>query len=169
MKRTSLRTLHFFVLLLALASFQACSHGSSDQASNQVDNKVAQQDNIQSRNDLSKQTQNSIQTAPGLTADQRSQLEAVRSTTQAKVNALSTESLRLRSVLVSDLLAQDYNAAEVSLVKKKIKAAEEKRLTIIFDAVDKVKKILGRQASSEHERMMSDFFEGREDAGGPSR
>ena len=63
---------------------------------------------------------------------------------------MNKKSLELRSVLLKDILSTNYNHKEVGLIKNRMKKLEEKRLTMIFDALDKANVIMGRQASENH-------------------
>jgi hypothetical protein len=134
------------LLLLGLLSLSACATGHVE---TQLDDKVAHENTVKSRADLRLESDRLIATAPGLKTEQRTQLMALRDSTRRKSNLLRAESLRLRAVLIQDLMAPDFSAAEVALVKKKLTDVEHERLQVFFSSIHGINTVLGRFESRQ--------------------
>ncbi|CAK9252868.1 unnamed protein product [Sphagnum jensenii] len=124
---------------------------ANESISGQVDSQVAQEGAVQSQSDLHKETKRVIQNAPGLTDQQRSQLAVLRRTTHTQVDQNNQESLKLRAALLKDLVASNYKQDEVDLIKSRMKDLSDKRLSLMFNAVDQANKILGHPAEDYHQ------------------
>ena len=132
------------VLLLSALVLQGCAHSKTQEA---LDKKLTEEVTVSNPQELADEAQSLIATAPGLSESQREQLSGLRTTTSSRMGELQDKSLRLRSQLIKDTISKSYNAKEVSLIKKRLKEVESKRLSLIFDTVDKANRILGRQAA----------------------
>lgn len=146
-----------FLAMTSAVTLQGCAHSAENK---RVDNEVAQENSVKSRADLSTEAGQLIQNSPGLTAEQRSKLSALRDSTRAKIDEIASESLRLRSVLIKDLISTNYNANEVELIENRMKKAEDKRLSVTFNAVEQANTILGHDVTPNREQIMDDLFQG---------
>ncbi|MBI3556267.1 MAG: hypothetical protein HY074_08385 [Deltaproteobacteria bacterium] len=135
--------------------FQGCAHGGLDK---RLDAKLSGENTVKARADLQAEAGQLIEAAPGLSADQRSNLTALRETVRTQTDAIRERSLKLRSVLIKDLMSASYDEDEVELVKERIKNLEDQRLSALFNAVERANAILGRQASA-NQQIVHDFFE----------
>lgn len=144
-------------LVGALSLLTSCSHGALNK---QLDEKISEESAIKTRSDLQAETADLFEKAPGLSAVQRVQLVALRNNTRSESDRLRLESLKLRSVLVKDLISEKYNEAEVELIKKRIKANEQQRLSVLFGAVEKANTILGHIAP-KNQNLIHEFFDPR--------
>ena len=147
--------------ILALASsllviMSGCAHA---QLEKKVDDKVAQETLVKTRTDLRVESGDLIQTAPGLSDDQRQSLNRLRVETAGQLDSLSLGSLKLRAILIHDLLETPYDEDEVELIKERLTKIEDQRLTTMFSAVTKANQILGRQALQNH-ALVDGFFDG---------
>ena len=138
---------------LVVLGLQGCSHGTAKK----LDTKLDQEQSVGTPSELHEQTGELIESAPGLTDVQRKQLLSLRDSTRARLQQLNTDSLKLRSVLIKDVLAEKYDEKEVKLVKKRIKELENKKLSTLFDAIESANKILGRGAA-RHDTMVQSMF-----------
>ena len=134
------------VNLLLLAVFCGCSSLNNKN----LDQKISHETHVTTREELRTETKDSIENSVNLTADQKKQLTELRLSITNQTNEMNKKSLELRSVLLKDILSTNYNHKEVGLIKNRMKKLEEKRLTMIFDALDKANVIMGRQASENH-------------------
>ncbi len=133
----------------------ACSHKSIDK---ELDRKVAQETQINTQADLNAESERLIESAPGLTPTQRTQLIALRESTRAATQEQTKESLRLRSVLVKDLLSSNFNRQEVAVLKNKIKKTDQAKLSILMDSIRKTNLILGRHAKDDYSERDYDYI-----------
>jgi hypothetical protein len=58
--------------------------------------------------------------------------------------------LKLREILVTDLAQPNYDEDEVSAIKDRLTTVEKLRLTVIFEAIDKANKLMGREVPNRH-------------------
>lgn len=141
--------------VLSVALISGCAHKSTEKT---VDTKV-EQESVKTHAELQDQTDKLLANSPNLSAEQRQKLSELRDSVRKENREMYTESMKLRSVLLKDVFAKDYNKKEVAAVEKKIRKLENKRLDNLFDAVDKANKILGRQRSVENQAIMDEFME----------
>ena len=143
------------VVLVGVAILtQGCAHNSLD---DRIAAKVSQESTVKHRADLGVEAAQLIASSTSLNEQQKSQLLALQDTVRDKTDSLIGQSLKLRSVLIKDLISS-YDEDEVALVKKKIKEIEEKRVTVLFDAVERANKILGHEAAA-NQRMIRNFMQ----------
>jgi hypothetical protein len=148
-----------WMILAAMAlSPLGCAHQEIEK---RVDYKVSQENDIKTHADLNQETDRLILSDPALTDNQRKQLLRLRSETWAKLEGLLSESLKLRSVLIKDLLARNYDPDEVDLIKNRLKDLEQERTATTLGSVEAANTILGhdRLLAQNRRRIMEDFFE----------
>jgi hypothetical protein len=145
-----MKTTRFGILILTALTAQACAHRVTEQ---RIDKKVAQESDVNTPAELTAEVDQAIQSAPGVTPEQKAQLVRLRDSTRKEVDALEEEGLQLRAVLVKDLVSPDYDLAEVEQIKKRIKKIEDQKVTALFNCVEGAHAILGRQSSS-HQKML---------------
>lgn len=129
--------------------------GCASKQEKQLQEKLGAETAVKSNADLRAEA-DKLLTAPGLTEQQRKQLTDLRADTYNKTSKLHQESLRLRSVLIKDLAAPNYNEREVELIKKKIKKNENERLSVMFDAITAANQILGHHPDAQ--KIMEDYW-----------
>jgi hypothetical protein len=151
------KILVILVFLMSSMALQGCAHR---ELSSKIDREVSQESAIKSHSDLRSETSQLIDSSPNLTAEQRLQLSALAKSVRTRSDLLWSESLKLRSVLIKDLLAADYDEDEVELIKRRIKSVESQRLSVTFDAIEKAKLILGKEAVA-NAHLFDVLFEGR--------
>jgi hypothetical protein len=137
-----------------LLLLQGCAHGALEK---KIDEKISLETPINSRADLNIEAGSLIQNAPGLTDDQRSRLSVLRVQTSSALAQLTEQSLRLRDLLIHDVVSQSYDPDEVQAIKSRLKGIEEKRLSLMFDSVDQANVILGREAV-QHPQILNSMM-----------
>ncbi len=153
MSTTKTKSSSVLVGAIALVSLLGgCAH-TSEKA---LDDKLARE-SVPSLNALNSENKQTIEQAPGLSAEQRKELSSLRKEVQGKIASMRTESLKLRALLVKDLVAPTYDSKEVNLIKERLESVEKKRLSVIFDAVEKANTLLGHEAA-RNSRIVHDFF-----------
>jgi hypothetical protein len=135
--------LGWMMALGALAAVQSCAHSNLDR---KIDSEIAQESSIKTHADLRKEASQLIESAADLTDEQRKQLLALRDSMRTQLDALGVQSLKLRSILIKDLLATRYDEDEVELIEHRMKDVEEKSLSVTLKAIEEANKILGHQA-----------------------
>lgn len=140
---------------LAILFVAGCAH--SDR---KLDDKVSQESAVQRREDLHSETKQEFKSAR-LTPEQRAKLSELRKSVRAQEKDIWQNTLKLRAVLVKDLLSEKYNPVEVKQIKRRMWDLENKRLTLIYRAIDDANKVLGHFTAEDHS-MIDEFFENRE-------
>ena len=133
------QNLKFTSVLVAIGLLAGCA----SQTQKQVDQDLAKTPAVASPQELHEQTTAKINEDPRLTDEQRTKLKGLQAKFQEQYKTARDESLKLRSLLVDQLLAKSYKPREIAAIKGRIHAAEERRLEATFKAADEVSKILG--------------------------
>ncbi len=147
----------FFQILTVSFIFQGCSHTALDQ---KIDLELAQGKSIKTHQDLRAETDEVIESARGLTDDQRSRLSVLRESIRLQDEEMRMKSLKLRALLIKNIIASQYHPEEVDLIKKRIKDIEAKRLATAFNAIEKANIILGHETDTNRHPIMESFFDG---------
>ncbi len=134
--------------------FVACANATLEKG---IDQKISQENEVQTRSDLNNEVSEAVENAKDVTPEQKIQLFALRSSVRQQIDDNWQKSLKLKSVLIKELITSNYNENEVSLIKQRLKKLESQRLAITFDAIDQTNKILGRQAKLNR-AVMTDFI-----------
>jgi hypothetical protein len=135
--------------LLALfltAGLTACA------TSRKLDQKLAQQPPLSSQKNLADKYKDLVESS-NLQSQQKAALLALRDENRKQGEAMRQEALKLRSLLIQDVLASKYNAKEVNLLKRRISKLEKKRTALLFDTIDRANEIMGRSDFSRNQLM----------------
>lgn len=140
---------------LSLGAITGCSHNDIDK---RIDDKLAAEPSVGNREALHSEADRLIDAATDLSAAQKAQLKNLGDRTRARTDELVRESLKLRSLLVKDVMSPQYDVTEVRGLQHRLKANSEERLNLLFEAVEKANVILGRNASA-HQKLVQSFFD----------
>ena len=146
-----------FSLVTAAFIFQSCGTTAAQKS---VDAKVNAEPTM-TQQQANRSNEELIRTAPNLTDEQRAQLQQLRISSEEKSKAIEDQSMKLREVLMKDLLSPNYDAkksAEVRTIRSKMAKLQRQRMRLTFDNVEKAQRILGRQAK-DNEVLMNNFLE----------
>jgi hypothetical protein len=136
----TIRSLSMLLAILTLPLLAACS---SAEENRRLDEKLGQTP-LETPQELDRRARDITQNTPGLTDAQRTRLDDLRQSTHDKLAALSSESLRLRSLLVKDTLREKPDRKEIAQLKARLKKVSKERLDTVFGAADQANEILGR-------------------------
>jgi hypothetical protein len=131
--------------------------GCASNASKNVDDKIWQENGVGSRKDLQEESFRLIHDEPGLSPGQRDRLALLSSTMTQKLDVINLESVRLRSVLMKEVLAPDYKPNEVEVIKTRISGLEARRISTMFNGIEEANSILGR-TPVENRRVLRAFI-----------
>lgn len=148
----------FGVLILTVTLLQACG---STKAQRAVDKKLASEPAITDQQTLELKQEDTIASATGLSDEQKAKLNELRANAQAKADSIEQQSLKLREILVKNLVASNYDAKkanEVKVIKTKLVKLNHERLDLTLSSIEKAQAILGREAKN-NEAMMNSFIE----------
>lgn len=142
------------LLVAAALVLGGCATESVNQ---KLDKEMAQESSVKSRDDLHTEASQDLKVAR-VNTDQRIKLEKLRSSFAAQENEIRNSSLKLRAVLLKELLSAKYDQNEIDLIKNRMWDLENKRLSLIYGAIDEANKILGH-FRQEDQKFIDDFFE----------
>lgn len=148
---------HSLLLLTIVFTLGACATSKSNQALNE---KVSEEKSVQTRDQLNAEVKQTIDNNTAISPEKKAQLEAIRADYLTKSDDLYKESIKLRSVLIKDIASQQEHVGEIKLIKARLREIADKRLTLLFKAIDDSNVALGKLAAL-HEREMQDMM--RED------
>lgn len=133
---------------------QSCTHGMNDSISNEVSLEP-----VSTQADLAAEIDASIESMANLGSDKKQKLIQIRTTTRDRLEALQTDSLRTRSLIVKEVMSDEYNLRRVERLKNRLKKIETEKLKVIFGSIDDANKTLGRQSEREsRKRVFEDLI-----------
>jgi len=135
------------ITLIALLA-QGCAHT----VEKKLDQKEALVSSEETNTDVLKEGAGAVENTPGLTPEQRVEIRSLWDKTHIQIATIGQESLKLRMVMIKDIVSPVPKAAEVNLVKKKIAGLEHEKISVYFSAIRQTNRILGRWGS-ENERI----------------
>lgn len=148
-----------FIWVIVAFTLQSCGTSLSQRS---VDEKLAAEPMITSQTELIKKNDEVITSASGLTDSQKIELNTLRNSARIQSASLQQQALKLRQILIKELVASDYdsnNASAVRTIKQKLSNLEKERLNLTFDSIDKAQKILGHEAKNNQQIMINHFFD----------
>lgn len=141
----------------AAAGVTGCSHGRENK---RVDARVVTE-TVDSPAKLDAQAKQLITHSPKITPVQRDKLMVLRQQTRTEMDRLGEESIKLRALLIEDIVSANYNEGDVRVIKKRIREVEGDRISTMFNAVERANTIMGREAAV-NPKVMESFFWMRE-------
>lgn len=133
-----MKSIFWIVLSVMLVS---CASKQENQKN--IEAKVANE-NVTSGAELNTSLHKIISESNTLSEKQKKDLTKIVEDTRTQNQQLQEESLKLRLVLIKELISTKVNPAEVKLIKKDIKKAEAKRLKNMFAAIDQISRIVAK-------------------------
>jgi hypothetical protein len=106
--------------------------------------KVKMQQPADSPDEIVRRAAFAFSNAEGLTAQQKWMLSDIYTKVYTESMQIRREIGQSKSLLFQTLAKVDYKKSEVLDLKKKIVALDQKRLKIMFDALDDVQRIVGK-------------------------
>jgi hypothetical protein len=161
MKSNRFATVLSGVALALLAS--GCSH--TPQTESRLDARLAEEPAVATHAELSQRVTEEINRATQLDDRQKDELNVLRKTVEGEQHQIKTESLKLRSILVRDLISPSYDAEEVALIESRLKTLEDRRLSSLFKGVEAANHILGhRTGDTVRGPLLREFMGDRQEA-----
>jgi hypothetical protein len=148
-------------LTIGALSVSACSHGEKERLSSEVEKQP-----VTTRSELRANTESLIENMPNIEDAQRTKLIAIRNEAGEKVSSLQVESLKIRSLIVSEITNPTYDAKKVETLKSRLKDVENERIKTTFKAIDDANVVLGRNTAAENRRRVFEEMFGAGPHGG---
>ena len=114
-----------------------------------LSDKIHQQEPANSPQAIAMRAAETFSAAPGLTAEQKMKLRTIYSRVYAESMAIRQEIGQSKSLLFMNLANVDYKSKEVTNLKNKIVSLDQRRLKIMFDALDDVQAVVGKGIEAE--------------------
>lgn len=142
-------------LMIAGLGVVGCAHPGTEA---RLDTKVNQETTIRNEKDL-RLTSDKALDESRLNENQKIRIRELRTEMGRKIAGLREESIRLRSLLVKDVLGEKYNKREVASLQRRIRANQDSQLSILFEGVEQANAILGRQSNADaRERFLNEIL-----------
>lgn len=122
-----------------------------------LDERIAEEQITDGAEALREETAQNIQNDPDLSANQKTKLLDLQKATTEKMRQLHIDSLKLKSVLSKSLFGPDYNERDIQILKRRIVKNDNKKLDVMFEALDEAKKILGKNGR-DHAYLMNQLL-----------
>ena len=151
----SLKLIGAILLTSSLMFLQGCA---TEETSLKLDEKVNKEPATLSRSEVHQEVTKWIAESTVLGPDLKVELISIRDSAVSTDLALRDTSLKLRSVLIKDILSADYDPKEIEIVEKRLRSVEKRRLSAFFGTIRKVNTTLGRWAS-RNERESEEFYD----------
>jgi hypothetical protein len=119
-----------------------------------LDAKVAKEPAVQNSAELHLKADRLLQEDKSITPEQRQKIQELRASVQPQLAEIGQHELRLRTVLLEELMSPNYSIDEVALIKKRLKKLEDRRLALTFKLVDDTTSILGHDQAQKHRKML---------------
>jgi Spy/CpxP family protein refolding chaperone len=121
--------------------FSACGTAATRK---QVDAEIAQEPTAVYPGEIADRNIGTIDLAEHLTAEQKSKLKAIQARGLAEGRAIRAEQQKLHSLIVKAMVREDYDEREVSILVKRLKGLDDRRVTLMMGAVEEAKAVLGK-------------------------
>lgn len=144
-------------LFIMFSTIQGCAHKRMEK---EIDTKLQQEPQITSQESLQKEAYEAVEQDPNLTQDQKIKLLELQNNTRVKMAELKEKNIKLRSLLLKDLLAPEDTSDEVALLKRRIKKNQSEKISTLFSAIDQTNKILGKDTKIRG-KMLQAFMDRR--------
>lgn len=126
----------------AFLIFLICS--CTQKAEKEISKKIAAERHIQSFDDFDDESVQVINRAEGVSDVQKAKLIVLRREILNKIEEKDKEELRLRIVLLKEILNLEPNDRQIQLIKRQLKKIGSSKISLITDAVKESYDILGR-------------------------
>ncbi|MGZ3743959.1 MAG: hypothetical protein ACXWRE_09585 [Pseudobdellovibrionaceae bacterium] len=136
----------FFILLLSSLLMAACSSAPKP---TELEKQVKAQPPADTPEQIAQRAAEAFSNAPGLSAEQKQKLLAIYAKTYAEAMGIRTEIGQNKSLLFKLIASTNYKSGDVNQLKKKIIALDQKRLAVMFQALEDVQKVVGYGADKE--------------------
>ncbi|MFZ3229335.1 MAG: hypothetical protein WA160_03945 [Pseudobdellovibrio sp.] len=154
MKQTNLK-IAFLLLAINLA---ACSSAKKNE-----DATLAKQTQTQAPADTPDQIMEraalAFSNAEGLTPEQKTKLSAIYTRVYTESKKIRRDMGQSKSLLFMTLAKVDYKEKEIAQLKKQIIALDQKRLAIMFTALDDVQNVVGKGIEAEKIYKHFEYYE----------
>jgi len=134
-------------LIGGLVITSAC--GSKDKKPDELDQKISTQAPADTPNQIMERASMAFANAEGLTQEQKLKLSEIYKRVYTESMQIRRDIGQSKSLLFMTLAKTNYKASEVTELKKKIVNLDQKRLNLMFSALDDVQSVVGKGVAAE--------------------
>jgi len=149
-------------MFLSLALFSSSIVVGCATGNKELNTKLSQETEVKKRSDLGQEATGLIASNPKLTNSQKTQLFALRDSVKAQMDQIQSDSLKLRAVLIREVLSPNYSSKEARLIERRMAKLDSKRTSVILNTIDEANRILGRMDELDREEFLFDLMENRD-------
>ena len=117
--------------------------------------KLANEESIDTREELRNRVDQHIISAPDLTEMQKKDLNELFSEGRTQADQIRVESSKLKSILIKDMLSADYDPVEGHLIKRKLSQLKASESDLGVNIMLRANKILG-PLNKQHPEILTD-------------
>lgn len=143
--KKNLKAICISTLVLTLSG---CTSAEKEQES-AMNEKIQNEAPANSSESILQRAANMFANAEGLTADQKQKLSTIYTKTYVESMQIRREMGKSKSLLFSTLSKPEYTTSEITFLKKKIVDLDQKRLNLMFTALDDVQAVVGKGKGTE--------------------
>lgn len=136
-----------YILVLSALILTACATTKKEEA--ELALKIKMQEPANTPDQIVHRAAVAFSNADGLTAQQKWMLSDIYSRVYTESMRIRHEMGQSKSLLFMTLAKVDYKSSEIDAIKKKIVELDQKRLKLMFDALDDVQRIVGKGIEAE--------------------
>lgn len=137
-----------YILSICALTLTACASSQKEKDA-ELAMKIHQQTPADNPDEIMRRAAIAFSNAEGLTAQQKWMLNDIYTRVYTESMRIRREMGQSKSLLFMTLAKVDYKAAEINQLKQKITDLDQRRLKIMFDALDDVQRIVGKGIESE--------------------
>lgn len=135
-----------FALIAAVTLLSACA---SQKAEQKVNEEVKKEPGVFNQQEIAERAHELILNHPSLTDKQRGEMKSLFAEVYRKNILIRSEIGKLKGVLFKTLFNRDSKPAEMKVLKKRLLTANQDKMDLMLDALDKAVVILGKNGDPQ--------------------
>lgn len=139
-----------FLLPLVFGLVTACASTPSEEE-NALAREAAKQENIKTPEQMLNRAAESFSNIEGLPAGDREKLASIYTKTYLDSVSIRKEIGQHKALLFKTLARKDYKQNDVKMIKDKIVSLDQKRLDVMFKALDDIQGVIGKGSPAADE------------------
>lgn len=133
------KSILIFLSFLCLAACETLTHSEKQE----LDKKISAEPRADTPEDIVERASDTFANAKGLTEEQKKSLRSLYLKTYAESMAIRKEIGQMKSLLFKEVALKNFNSKEVSVLLSRIVNADERRLQVMFKALQTTQSIVG--------------------------
>lgn len=144
-----MKTIITKALFFSMFAFLFACGSTEKEQDQQLSQKINQQAPANSSEEILQRAASMFANAEGLTAEQKEKLTSIYTKVYIESMQIRKDLGKSKSLLFSTLSKPDYQPSEITNLKKRIVDLDQKRLDVMFAALDDVQAVVGKGQGSE--------------------